>query len=132
MREIKFRAYDEFKKVMIHDAYFNGHWWCYQGICEGTERVENAEIKIGAKTGMPVVMQYTGLKDKKGIEIYDGDIIKSDKYMIVYVEWNTLNASWHCYNIKHRFISTWTLGHYITDGITVIGNIYENPELLEE
>ena len=82
--------------------------------------------------GMLQIMQYTGLKDKNGKEIYEGDIILNKNGLKVFIEWNDLDAKFHCYDKSHRYHDTWTLGHFSTDSPKVIGNIYENPELLEE
>lgn len=73
--------------------------------------------------------QYTGLKDKNGKEIYEGDIVVSDvfggmgPYVVVHQEeWEDFGgAFWSGF----RF---WNVGEHVE----VIGNIYENPELLEE
>ena len=70
------------------------------------------------------VMQCTGLKDRNGKLIYEGDIVKetltdfiNEKHIIV-VEWDALNASYNFENLHNCERE-------------VIGNIYENPELLE-
>lgn len=88
------------------------------------------------------VMLSTGLKDEKGKIIFEGDIVNIDHGGLHYVKW--------CYNsfqLNPLFKNSYTIdivdGEEITviedgyaismvdDGITVIGNIYENPELLE-
>ena len=76
------------------------------------------------------IMQYTGLKDKNGKEIYEGDIMAKDathpyRYEIIY---NTRRTRYllNCINRRRQFIA-------LTDQWAkkeVIGNIYENPELL--
>ena len=83
------------------------------------------------------LLQYTGLNDKNGVEIYEGDIIASqnsdrDNWYVSHHEvvWHDagLQAKQICSNGSHIGLSYWTRGE---NGYVVIGNIYENPELLE-
>lgn len=70
--------------------------------------------------------QFTGLKDKNGKEIYEGDIIIIDQYTIVKVVWGT--DCWELIMEDNEPYIDDSLGNF-NDLIEVIGNIYENPEL---
>jgi uncharacterized phage protein (TIGR01671 family) len=80
-----------------------------------------------------ILMQYTGLKDKNKKEIFEGDILKSilsyngkEKILIVY--WSEPVAGFMLNDINHSF--GWEFGLSFRT-LEVIGNIYENPELLK-
>ena len=80
-----------------------------------------------------VVMQYTGMTDKNGKKIYEGDILQgvsanifSDGNIKNYeVMWGV--DSWH---IKGTLFGIQELFNYCNNNVTVIGNIFENPELI--
>ena len=119
MREIKFRAWDVFKKKM--DTFENYLDWCKENDMETTPF---------HKTRRWILMQYTGLLDKSGFEIYEGDIVKELGFLpepreeiIKVVEWDSTRAGF----LGKRISGT---GFGVVIG-EVIGNIYENPELLK-
>ena len=112
LREIKFRAFDKEEKVCVS--------WDWIKEAEFIYLLDNEDF---------IPMQYTGLKDKNGVEIYEGDVIQTDGYApceIIY-EAPKFMALW-----KNRNNLTWDLQSFVFDEIEVIGNIYENPELLEQ
>ena len=125
MREIKFRAWDKVCREMFYNSELaNGDMMV---IClDGEIQLSDDDTY---KPDDFILMQYTGLKDKNGKEIYEGDVLHCDGFWNLYAVWDEENA-------RFAFLCTdWvvTQGHPIQPNISsycIIGNIYENPELL--
>lgn len=82
------------------------------------------EFMIGIQEGEIGVEQFTGLYDRNGKEIYEGDIIKCGNFVHSSVEYH--NGCFYCRDENRRLLKT------IAREGEVVGNIHENPELLEE
>ena len=86
-------------------------------------------------TNQVILMQYTGCRDKNGIEIYEGDVIKDKYYKIWLVQWY-VGAFVITNKIPDSDGQTSTYSHFSNLSnhhfyFEVIGNMWDNPELLE-
>ena len=128
MRERKFRAWDKEKGEMIYDNLEFGLRYLEMLSPEPgkEERFIGYGNWISSRFDM---MQYIGLKDCKGKEICEGDIVRHPVYH------KSLLIAWHDCEYIAGFYATSRLGHHLTNiALTVceiIGNIHENPEFLE-
>lgn len=120
MRELKFRAWDKKKKVMFP---VNGLQFNFSGV----KMVRTYAIADNLKSSQNVeVLQYTGLKDKNGKEIYEWDVLLIEGKTIRTVE-STMSWDW-----GGATVYGWIIGTDNPEQASeVIGNIYENPELLK-
>lgn len=118
-REIKFRAWEK------PDATFDGRMWY-----EVLEYVHTWYARDDY-----VLMQFTGLRDKNGNEIYEGDIIEREssfgtkENVLVEFGWSGEGRE-SCYGYGTLCWSDDDVGKDHACHIKVIGNIYENPELI--
>lgn len=131
----KFRAYDggslcrmyQPDEVMVGD----GNIWIIDEDGVAGEWIVNNDLHL---------MQSTGLKDKNGKEIFEGDIVKRYRSPFFKAEWEyqieTVVKREACLVLEKKFgknFATISFGSPFTKGdlLEVIGNVYENPELLE-
>lgn len=125
-RAIKFRAWDRTENRMATVTLMDfSEWWVTCGHI-GLGYGERNSFK-NEETDRHILMQYTGLKDKNGNEIYEGDTWYGGPGLTYAVVWDD---EWASFALRiddfNHFIPEGTL----EDGV-VTGNIYENPELSE-
>lgn len=135
-REMKFRVWSKRIKRMWYPKFALFEGGCIYSYNEDYELLDDAMNGRDTLDEDDIVMQYIGLNDKNGKEIYDGDIIK----MKIYYH-NSGETKIHRYKVIWKDIwCSWALSRldgcqsnrlYFDETYEVIGNIYENPELLE-
>jgi len=126
MREIKFRVWDKLAEKFIYpDKGYQGHF-----ILDLNGRFHN--LQNGSGGDEYIVQQYTGLKDTIKVEVFEGDILQ---YVPDYIESKAGQCETEIFDVKFED------GCFVCDGqatsqsdmsyYNIIGNIFENPELLE-
>lgn len=116
MREIKFRGWDKELNFMINIKRYKIDF-------DGQVLFDNNDKELYNQTNKIELMQYTGLKDKNDVEIYEFDIVKGNYLKgIGVVGWNDKFCK---FDISHRMNIT------PSDEFEIIGNIYEHSHLLD-
>ena len=135
-REIKFRVWDTYNKEMLDVQELD-----YAVSYNGQPMIRTTMYNDYFDTEEMILMQYTGLHDKNGKEIYEGDIVLYKDWEMAYegggndsfinkgiVEYCEDNC---CYNVTERqTVDITDVLYKDNEDLEVIGNIYDNPELL--
>lgn len=141
MRELKFRAWDNLEKDYLNeeDMAINNlnNIFIFEIYDKNDTDLWYTRLLPDPDNKRHVIEQYTGLKDKNGREIYEGDIVSvrdspvavEDEKGVCYVAWSSVLAGFilkgsDAYKFDEQSLSDLKL--------IIIGNIHENPELLEE
>lgn len=144
MREIKFRVWDKENEYMINSK--QGVYTALRNVMNITrqddEYYNNGDLLKPNKEKY-ILMQYTGLKDKNGTEIYEGDIVKIHKHSYDFGfkqeeigQIKFIDGAFGFYKEKSKneyYFNTLAdeIAYHEIEEYEVIGNIYDNPELLE-
>ena len=135
MRELKFRAFNLLDKgFCLKPMQFANS----RGEFEfdfGGKLAYSYTLYEAIKSKDVVVMQYTGMKDKSGVEIYEGDIIKlydNTKGYLTVVFKNQYAGGWVLHREEDGEGRELSLGAREPKEVEVIGNVYQNPELLND
>ena len=129
MKKYKFRAWNKAISKMLSweevIAYSNDQFH----IVETVDFFEDDELEI---------MQYAGVKDKNGKEIYEGDIVKTKRENYIYNAGGMTETKEYIQEVKYPFFIGCGQAFGGVDGtksirdiVEIIGNIYENPELMK-
>ena len=124
MREIKFRAWGKYHGGIINKImdYCHLNTKYNHFICEDLTNNDYGNIYC--------VEQYIGVKDRNGVEIYEGDIVKPFTYDTVLAQ--VMYTGKECVLASKRKDGGYVYWSFHKDQLEVVGNIHENPELLEE
>lgn len=123
MRELKFKVWDKASKTFLYSEIAGKHPFHFIGGGETYEIVPSCPDYV--------IVQYTGLKDKHGQKIYEGDIVRildnEEKALMLECDYDSDTGSY--------VFKTSTGSYYweeVSGQATVVGNIFQNPKLLKK
>ena len=135
MREIKFRGKIKDKKSLLFNRWVYGYLFRFSGryVISDNFDIGYGWTKDYCNVDENAVGQFTGLYDKNGTEIYEGDILNRYGFQTWYVAYENggfksvsidcvQRTNWNHLPLEKEFVEHWE----------IIGNIHDNPELLKE
>lgn len=130
MREIKFRAYDTTNKEMMNNVCLVGRHIVFEFKSHGydLDELDITYLDILDGKNEYEIMQYTESLDKNGVEIYEGDIVEHPIGIRAKIKYIPEHSAFLAHyieddNAKYDYLDN-------VNQCEVIGNIYENPELV--
>ena len=124
----KYRAWDSVEKKVVEHFFITDNGL----ICNMEKPTSDSKLLIPIEKSELILMQSTGLVDKNGKEVFVGDIIKCTRGCLheVYIEKEYSGT--YCGGMPAVYLKDLGEGYAWTEHEEIIGNIYENPELLED
>jgi uncharacterized phage protein (TIGR01671 family) len=119
MREIKFRAWDSIQKNWTKSPY------------PIAAQFSETEVGFDDDQGKYILMQYTGLKDKNGKEIYEGDIVCYVDNIVVENIGGYYRTEPEGIFVEVKIPDIYLFDESLYEELEIIGNIYENPDLIK-
>lgn len=133
-RQIKFQIIHKNKVAGVERLSANGWEWMWYELNPDKGERWTKGLMADSPNCIIIRRQFTGLLDKNGKEIYEGDIVEHNDEMYA-VEYGIQGVDafegvgWNLWSFKDGIEAT---GERLTSEIEVIGNIYENPKLLKQ
>ena len=124
MSELKYRAWDKIEKVMVFEFFISSTG---DVLTKAPKRFNHSNHEIKERDYLDV-MQYTGIKDTDGVEVYEGDVIDRLHDKLGYVVFS--GCSFCRRVLTPKGARDYHLSAEDSTLIKIIGNIHENPELL--
>lgn len=129
-REILFRG--KHIHAMDSNEHLNGTW--VHGYLSDKDYIYDKSLEGEFLVDENTICQYTGLTDKNGKKIFEGDILRYADEIILKTVWNDRKYGYAAQCVKGSVLlkdCKWGLWEFESDEAEVIGNVFDNPELLK-